>query len=446
MKNFLLLITVLFGIHFCSYSQYEYLLELDSFNGQDPKSAYSDITSGSDIYFRHIKGELLTFKSAILYSDYDINTIANSYGYTVKEFKNTTSGSGKNISNETSVLKAGINNSCENATKVCSEETFVGSSSGLGNGVELNSYNRGCGLDNEKQPSWYYIHIGTGGELELVITPDYDEDDFDWALWGPFNETTANDNCAPITSPYRCSASSVARGGQTGIVKYMYNSGTKSFDGSSYYVWSWSKNASGNPMISPGTNHDINSGAPAGQGYGFTNSMNTNTGDVYILMLDNWSATGRPFKVEFGGDAVLSCVDVSLPVELTSFEGSYKTGSNLLSWETETETNNDYFTIEHSTDGSSWYNLDNIQGAGNSTTVNNYSLEHRSFTNTINYYRLTQVDFNGKREVFPVISIDNNQSRKLVKRLNTMGQEVSASYKGIVIEYYDDNSVEKKIY
>src|SRR5690554_1307756 len=112
MKNFLLLITVLFGIHFCSYSQYEYLLELDSFNGQDPKSAYSDITSGSDIYFRHIKGELLTFKSAILYSDYDINTIANSYGYSVKEFKNTTSGSGKNISNETSVLEAGINNSC----------------------------------------------------------------------------------------------------------------------------------------------------------------------------------------------------------------------------------------------------------------------------------------------------------------------------------------------
>jgi len=100
----------------------------------------------------------------------------------------------------------------------------------------------------------------------------------------------------------------------------MYNSGTKSFGGSSYFVWSWNKNATHTPLISPGTNHDINSGAPAGHGYGFTNYMNTNTGDVYILMLDNWSATGRSFNVEFGGDAVLSCVDVSLPVELTSFE------------------------------------------------------------------------------------------------------------------------------
>src|SRR5690554_8176182 len=89
-----------------------------------------------------------------------------------------------------------------------------------------------------------------------------------------------------------------------------------------------------------------------------------------------------------------------MPVELTVFNGQNKQGINLLTWETATETNNDYFSIAHSSDGFSWQEIDKVSGAGNSTEVKTYSLDHRNFPSAINYYRLTQVDFDGKREVF----------------------------------------------
>jgi hypothetical protein len=84
-----------------------------------------------------------------------------------------------------------------------------------------------------------------------------------------------------------------------------------------------------------------------------------------------------------------------LPIELISFSAEPEDHHVNLSWQTATETNNDYFTIERSRDGSALESIDTIDGAGNSTNVLHYSVTDRMPYNNVSYYRLKQVDFNG---------------------------------------------------
>lgn len=82
-----------------------------------------------------------------------------------------------------------------------------------------------------------------------------------------------------------------------------------------------------------------------------------------------------------------------LPIELTSFKAEkYKEEVKIL-WETLTETNNEYFSIEHSTDGERFESIGMMDGSGDSFEPQNYSLTHKNPQAGLNYYRLKQVDF-----------------------------------------------------
>lgn len=147
---------------------------------------------------------------------------------------------------------------------------------------------------------------------------------------------------------------------------------------------------------------------------------------------------------------VLNCTpsdncESPLPVSLTSFDGYNKNNINHITWTTASETNNSFFLLETSIDGQVWDQIDKQKGAGTSSSAHHYSFEHRGFEEGINYYRLTQHDYDGKSETFALVSIDNSSHKKITKRMNLLGQEVDATYKGIVIVYYDDNSHEKVV-
>lgn len=102
-----------------------------------------------------------------------------------------------------------------------------------------------------------------------------------------------------------------------------------------------------------------------------------------------------------------------LPIELLSFTADCNVANVSLYWETGTENNNAYFLIEKSLDGSSWGELVNIKGNGNTTTKSNYSFIDRESRNTVQYYRLSQVDFNGQRTTFDPISVSCTHSNML---------------------------------
>ena len=136
-----------------------------------------------------------------------------------------------------------------------------------------------------------------------------------------------------------------------------------------------------------------------------------------------------------------------LPITLISFTGTQQSNSNLLEWKTASEQNNSHFILEHSTngifDGASAINIQ--QGAGNSQTPQTYLFVDNNTQPTINYYILTQVYFNGEYEIFNTISIDNRNKAKVVKTINMMGQWVNENYRGVVIDIYSDDSIEKRL-
>lgn len=295
---------------------------------------------------------------------------------------------------------------CEQAQLLCDNQALPANSSGSGSDVDLNSSNDGC-LSGEHQSSWYYVTIQAGGTLTMTINPNTNSNDYDFAIWGAFTNTTADANCPPISGPIRCSWA--AGGGNTGL---------------GHGASDLSESATGNKWVAP---------------------LNVLSGQVYIVVVDNWSTSNSGYNLSWGGTSSLGCTPVTLPIELKSFTG-YNKGVNVLEWVTGSETNNYYFTIENSTDGVSWDSLFKITGANTSTTEKSYIIKEADFRATINYYRLSQTDFNGKRVILGTVSIDNRENTLyVVKTLNLLGQEVDASTKGLVIRVYNDGTT-KKIY
>ncbi len=134
---------------------------------------------------------------------------------------------------------------------------------------------------------------------------------------------------------------------------------------------------------------------------------------------------------------------IALPILLTKFNGKNEgLNKNVLTWETSSEINNDFFTVEKSVDGINFEGVGIENGAGNSNCVNSYVLINSEYRNEINYYRLKQTDFNGQFSYSDIIIIDNrNLYKSIVKIINLIGQEVDESYKGAVIIQYSDNSI-----
>lgn len=111
--------------------------------------------------------------------------------------------------------------------------------------------------------------------------------------------------------------------------------------------------------------------------------------------------------------------DVSLPVSLTEFKGSKKGTTAQLSWTTEMELDNDYFTLERSEDGRTFQSLATISGQGTSLSENEYAyIDEHPLVGT-NYYRLTQTDFGGAvNYIGDILALDFTDRGALVIRPN----------------------------
>ncbi|MCX6295466.1 MAG: hypothetical protein NTX97_05275 [Bacteroidetes bacterium] len=91
---------------------------------------------------------------------------------------------------------------CAGGITICSNATFIGSSSGGGNYSDFNASNTDCLDPPEHQTSWYYFSSTSNGNIGFTITPALTSDDYDWAIWGPMATVT----CPPSAAPIRCSA------------------------------------------------------------------------------------------------------------------------------------------------------------------------------------------------------------------------------------------------
>lgn len=89
------------------------------------------------------------------------------------------------------------------------------------------------------------------------------------------------------------------------------------------------------------------------------------------------------------------CPVTPLPITLENFSGYYNGSSSELSWQTLSEQNNDYFALYYSTNGNTFDRIGTVPGSGNTSTLLDYSFEHRTPDPGINYYKLKSVDYDG---------------------------------------------------
>ncbi|MDF2933089.1 MAG: gliding motility-associated C-terminal protein [Chryseobacterium sp.] len=145
---------------------------------------------------------------------------------------------------------------CPTAITVCGNSGISYTPSGPGNILEDLG---GCLTDDENFSVWYTFSIATAGTLTFTINPNVFADDYDFGVYGP------NKPCGALGAPIRCNFSGAD--GPTGL-----NLTT----------------------VHPTVN---------GQWSGF---MNVLPGEVYYLVVDNFSNSPNGFTLTWGGTATLA--------------------------------------------------------------------------------------------------------------------------------------------
>lgn len=148
-----------------------------------------------------------------------------------------------------------------------------------------------------------------------------------------------------------------------------------------------------------------------------------NSTDLVEFDYDLNSTTGYYFSI-----GSVNIISTPLPIELINFTADAQgEGSVLLRWQTASETNNDYFTIERSKDGSIWHELCEIEGAGNSSVLLSYESVDRFPYSGYSYYRLKQTDYDGQfsYSMIRVVQIEDFQSNEMKVFPNPASDELT---------------------
>jgi Beta-propeller repeat len=117
-----------------------------------------------------------------------------------------------------------------------------------------------------------------------------------------------------------------------------------------------------------------------------------------------------------------------LPVKLIAFNALLDNKKVNCTWETASEINNNYFTIERSTDGNNFESIGRVKGKGNTNTNTRYRFTDNNPFAGISYYRLKQTDF------------DNTYSYSSIQRVGST-EKLSST----ISLYYENNNPIVKI-
>ena len=94
-----------------------------------------------------------------------------------------------------------------------------------------------------------------------------------------------------------------------------------------------------------------------------------------------------------------------LPINLLFFNALPSNQKVKLTWETSSELNNNFFTVERSADAISFEQIGVAAGQGNSTVLHAYETEDEKPLTGISYYRLRQTDFDGSSTLSRTVAV-----------------------------------------
>ncbi|QRR00819.1 T9SS type A sorting domain-containing protein [Dyadobacter sandarakinus] len=179
---------------------------------------------------------------------------------------------------------------------------------------------------------------------------------------------------------------------QAGRSKTENNKGTASYGTTDYWIVKiselgnkeWDKTIGGNRSDQLTYIHQTTDGGFFLTGRSGSNASGDKTED---------NRTGNEFSSD--GWVIKLASENPLPVNLTSFVVEKEFTSTMLSWTTTSETNNDHFEVQYSTDAKAWNLLAMINAAEESTKSKTYQFTHVNPANGDNFYRLKMVDTDG---------------------------------------------------
>jgi hypothetical protein len=141
------------------------------------------------------------------------------------------------------------------------------------------------------------------------------------------------------------------------------------------------------------------------QFYATWSSGRVTTANISIVN-KNIIANGNDFGLD--NISFITCIpSESMPVELLSLTVSEYEGNIRVTWNTSSETNNNYFLLERSLDLNKYDLIGKIEGSNNSNTIKTYSyIDKDNVKGDYVYYRLKQVDYDGKSKYVGLIAYE----------------------------------------
>lgn len=155
-------------------------------------------------------------------------------------------------------------NDCINALTVCGNTNLSFNSSGPGiNDFDIPGNQGPTCLANENQSLWIRIPIQESGKLGFTITANNPADDYDFGVYGP------DLTCTTLGGPIRCSFAPLVNNGVTGT----------------------------SPTAAETV--DVNTD-------GYVSLLDVEAGEVYYMLIDNFSNSNNGFGLTWSGTAVIA--------------------------------------------------------------------------------------------------------------------------------------------
>jgi hypothetical protein len=134
----------------------------------------------------------------------------------------------------------------------------------------------------------------------------------------------------------------------------------------------------------------------------FYGEFSPTAGSTYLINIDGYGGDACTFDFQVNDEP-----PIILPIVLSNFDANYNKSMDVVEviWETQSETNNDFFTIEKTKDGQTFEKVGVVDGANNSIEVKNYRLIDKNPYKGTSYYRLKQTDFDGAFEYSHLVSV-----------------------------------------
>lgn len=362
------------------------------------KSSYSLTVSGN-----------ITLTTGTLNTEAAFPTVTGTTTLTAGTVGYTASG------NQTVAAKSYINLTISGSgTKTLAGNTSVSGLLTLGGGyLSLSSYNlsMSSGATISGGSSSAFVYTGGTGQFKWLNCAASTTRTF------PVGHTNSSAGYTPLVIAFN--------GGHTtddfGVVAYdkITNDGTR--DGTAYTstvvktTWNITETVSGGSNVNIQFQWNL-----ADEAAGFSRASchmshyTTAWGDVgsnaaasgsnpYTFTYSGYTGTFSPFGMGGSGGP--------LPVTLLYFKAMKEGNMSLLNWATATEKDNDYFSIEKSTDGLNFKPIGSVKGAGNSHQILKYAFTDSDPLPGLNYYRIKQTDYDGKFSYSPIEIISNLTER-----------------------------------